>query len=262
MKPKEPGCTRREVLKRAAMATLAVPTMDLARAAPQSDAAAKSATFVLVHGAWHGGWCWQRVSDRLIARGHRVFSPTLTGLCERSHLDSPSVDLSTQIRDVVNEILWKDLDNVVLVGHSYGGMVISGVAEHVAPKIASIVYLDAFVPADGQSLRDLGGKVDPSPFTAPIPAARFNVNEADRAWVDRKMTPQSTACFTEKIRLTGAYQRVRRKAYIKAKGFPGFATTFEQIRSDESWQTWVVDCGHDVMIDKPDELTSILVGMI
>ena len=253
--------TRREILRNAALAAFAAPAIGHGRTTPQSDTAAKPATFVLVHGAWHGGWCWQRVNERLTAQGHRVFAPTLTGVCERSHLDSPSVDLSTQMRDVVNEIRWKDLENVVLVGHSYGGMVISGVAEQVASKIASIVYLDAFVPADGQSIGDLGGKVDSGPFTAPIPAARFAVNEADRAWVDSKMTPQSTACFTEKIKLTGAYQRIARKAYIRAKNFAGFATTLEKIRSDPSWKTWVVDCGHDVMIDKPDELTRILVGL-
>jgi pimeloyl-ACP methyl ester carboxylesterase len=254
--------TRREILKTAAIATFAAPAVGLARTTPKPGKATKPTTFVLVHGAWHGGWCWQRVNDRLTAQGHRVFAPTLTGVCERSHLDSPSVDLSTQIRDVVNEIRWKDLENVVLVGHSYGGMVITGVAEQVASKIAAIVYLDAFVPADGQSIADLGGKVDAGPFTAPIPAARFAVNEADRAWVDSKMTPQSTACFTEKIKVTGAYQKIPRKAYIRAKQFPGFATTLERVRSDDSWKTWVVDCGHDVMIDKPDELTSILMGLI
>src|SRR4029078_8832474 len=165
----------------AALAAVASPSIGLGGTMPQTGTSTKTATFVEVHGAWHGGWCWQRVSDRLTAQGHRVFAPTLTGVCERSHLDSPSVDLSTQIRDVVNEIRWKDLENVVLVGHSYGGMVITGVAEQVASKIASIVYLDAFVPAEGQSIADLGGKVDPGPFTAPIPAARFSVNEADRA---------------------------------------------------------------------------------
>jgi len=253
--------TRRAIIKNAALAALASPVIGQGGTTPRPGASSKPATFVLVHGAWHGGWCWQRVNERLTAQGHRVFAPTLTGVCERSHLDSPSVNLSTHIRDVVNEIRWKDLENVVLVGHSYGGMVISGVAEQVASKIASIVYLDAFVPADGQSLVDQGGKVDAGPFTAPIPAARFAVNEADRAWVDSKMTPQSSACFTEKIKLTGAYQRIARKAFIGAKNFKGFATTLEMIRSDPLWKTWVVDCGHDIMIDKPDELTSILVGL-
>jgi pimeloyl-ACP methyl ester carboxylesterase len=241
------------------MSALAAPA--LASTTPQPGKASNPATFLLVHGAWHGGWCWQRVADRLIARGHRVFAPTLTGLGERSHLNSPNVNLSTQISDVVNEIRWKDLENVVLVGHSYGGMVITGVAEQVASKIASIVYLDAFIPADGQSLGDLGGKVDDGPFTTPIPAARFAVNEADRAWVDSKMTPQSTACFTEKLKVTGAYQKIARKAYILAKKFR-FASTLERVRGDASWKTYVVDSGHDVMIDAPDELTNILVGLI
>jgi len=240
------------------MAALAAPA--LARTTPQPSKAAKPATFVLVHGAWHGGWCWQRVTDRLIAQGHRVFAPTLTGLCERSHLNSPSVNLTTQISDIVNEIRWKDLENVVLVGHSYGGMVITGVAEQIASKIASIVYLDAFLPADGQSLADLHGKVDPGPFTTPIPAARFAVNEVDRAWVDSKMTPQSTACFTEKLTVTGAYQKIPRKTYIRAMKFPGFASTLEKIQGDSSWKTYVIDCGHDVMLDKPDELTNILLN--
>ena len=258
--PRKLHASRREVLKTAAMAALIAPT--LGRTAPQPGKPAKPATFVLVHGAWHGGWCWQRVLDRLTAQGHRVFAPTLSGVCERSHLDSPTINLSTHISDVVNEIQWKDLENVVLVGHSYAGMVITGVAEQVAPKIASIVYLDAFVPADGQSLADLHGKVDAAPFTAPIPAERFAVNEADRAWVDSKMTPQSTACFTEKLKVTGAYQKIPRKTYIRAKNFPGFAGTLEKIRSDASWKTYVVDCGHDVMIDKPEELTNILGGLI
>jgi pimeloyl-ACP methyl ester carboxylesterase len=252
--------SRRDIIKTAAMAALAAPA--LGRTTPQPVKAGKPATFVLIHGAWHGGWCWQRVNDRLTAQGHRVFAPTLTGLCERSHLNSPSVNLSTHISDVVNEIRWKDLENVVLVGHSYAGMVITGVAEQIASKIASIVYLDAFVPADGQCLVDLGGKGDAGPFTAPIPAAVFPVNEADRAWVDSKMTPQSTACFTEKLKVTGAYQKIARKTYIRAKSFPGFAGTLEKFRSDASWKTYEVDCGHDVMIDEPDELTSILVGLI
>ncbi len=107
----------------------------------------------------------------------------------------------------------------MLVGHSYGGMVITGVAEQLASRISSIVYLDAFVPKDGQSLVDQGGKAEAGPFTTPISAERFAVNEADRAWVDSKMTPQSTACFTEKLKVSGAYQKIPRKTFIGAKRF-------------------------------------------
>jgi pimeloyl-ACP methyl ester carboxylesterase len=112
------------------------------------------ATFVLVHGAWHGGWCWQRVAKLLRARGHDVSTPTLTGVCERSHLLSPAIDLNTHINDIANLIKWNELANVVLVGHSYGGMVISGVAEKSEKAIGSFVMLDAFYPENGESLMD------------------------------------------------------------------------------------------------------------
>src|SRR5579862_2388072 len=109
-------------------------------------------TFVLVHGAWHGGWCWKRVRAILQAQGHEVFTPTLTGLADRSHLLTPAVNLETHIDDVVNLIRWEELSGVVLCGHSYGGAVISGVAERIPEHIAALVYLDAFVLDDGESV--------------------------------------------------------------------------------------------------------------
>src|SRR5215469_5433201 len=114
-------------------------------------------TFVLVHGAWHGGWCWQRVADRLRSGGHSVFTPTLTGLGERSHLLREGIDIGTHIADVVNVMKWEQLTDVVLCGHSYGGFVISGVAEQMAPAIRSVVFLDAFVPNDGDTTLSLTG---------------------------------------------------------------------------------------------------------
>ena len=113
------------------------------------------ATFVLVHGAWHGAWCWRRVARVLIRSGHEVFAPTLTGLAERSHLLSPAIDLDTHILDVVNEMKWQELNDVVLVGHSYGGMVISGVAEKMERAISSVVLVDSFLPETGQAVIDL-----------------------------------------------------------------------------------------------------------
>src|SRR5436190_22709955 len=125
-------------------------------------AASTSKTFVLVHGAWHGGWCWRRVSDLLERQNlgrhaHKVFTPTLTGLGERSHLMSKEIRLATHVTDVVNHMKWEGLADVVLCGHSYGGMVVSGVAEQMAGKITSIVFLDAFVPDNGEALADLTG---------------------------------------------------------------------------------------------------------
>lgn len=112
-------------------------------------------TYVLVHGAWHGSWCWKRVRKNLQNAGHQVFAPTLTGLGERSHLNSAAVNLSTHIADIVNLLRWEDLSNVILCGHSYSGMVISGVADQVPERIDTLVYLDAVVPEDGECVFDL-----------------------------------------------------------------------------------------------------------
>src|SRR4030081_3703523 len=108
-------------------------------------------TFVLVHGAWHGGWCWRRVSDLLEKKGHKVFAPTMTGLGERSHLIGGKIDLAAHVTDIANVVKWENLNDVVLVGHSYGGVVISGVAEQMREAIGSIVFFDALLPAKGDA---------------------------------------------------------------------------------------------------------------
>jgi len=223
-------------------------------------AATKAITFLLVHGAWHGGWCWQRVVDILVKRGHTVHAPTLSGVGERSHLSSERINLSTHVLDIVNEVKWKDLDKIVLCGHSYGGMVITGAVERIHERVASIVYLDAFVPQNGQSLNDIAGVARPDGMVAPITAEQFNVNAADRAWVNAKMTPQSGACFSERLAVTGVLNEVPRKAYVKARvgSSPHFTANYDRLSKDGSWQTYEVDCGHDVMIDKPQELADIL----
>lgn len=224
-------------------------------------AEAKVRTFVLVHGAWHGGWCWRRVLDRLAAKGHYVVAPTLSGVGERSHLKAEDVDLTTQVEDVVGEMKWKDLDDVVLVGHSYGGMVITGVAEQMGERIAAIVYLDAFQPGNGQALADFTSRSAwPKPVTPAPPASYFHVNEKDAAWVQGKLTAHPTQCFTEKLKVTGAYQTIAKKLYVRAPLFAqkGFDQALERCRADKSWQTATVTCGQDVMIDQPDELTAML----
>jgi pimeloyl-ACP methyl ester carboxylesterase len=113
------------------------------------------ARFLLVHGGWEAGWVWRTVEDHLRAEGHEVFRPTLTGLGERSHLLTPAVDLETHITDILNLIKWEKLRNVTLVGHSYGGMVVTGVADRVHDRVGSLIYLDAFIPKEGRSLLDL-----------------------------------------------------------------------------------------------------------
>jgi pimeloyl-ACP methyl ester carboxylesterase len=227
-------------------------------------------TFVLVHGAWHGGWCWRRVSDLLERQGHKVFAPTLTGLGERSHLMSKDIRLATHVTDVVNHIKWEGLEGVVLCGHSYGGMVVSGVAEQMADKISSIVFLDAFVPQNGEALADLTGAATLDLLRAAtergdigIPArtaASFNVNERDRAWVDALCVPQPINTFLDKMTLASARERIAKKSYIRAlnNANPGFDKAMARAKADPSWRTYEVACGHDVMVDMPERLAEIL----
>ena len=230
-------------------------------------------TFVLVHGAWHGSWCWKRVRRELQARGHEVFTPTLTGVADRLHLLSPQVDLETHITDVTNFIRWEELSDVVLVGHSYGGCVISGVADRIPDRIGALVYLDAFVLENGQSLHDTlppevrnaqlegarqageGWKVPP------IPAEAFNVNAKDRAWVNRQYTMQPLATFQQPIHLTGEIARIKNVTFILASGWSPspFLPFYEQAKA-KGWKTLVMASGHDVMLDMPEELTQELLA--
>jgi pimeloyl-ACP methyl ester carboxylesterase len=227
-------------------------------------------TFVLVHGAWHGGWCWRRVADRLRRDGHAVFTPTLTGLGERAHLLAPGIDLATHAADVVNLLKWERLNEVVLCGHSYGGFVISGVAEVMPAQIRSVVFLDAFLPENGDTIQKLTGSAVQDAIRAamqrgelgvrPRPAEALGVNEADRQWVDDLCVPQPIGTFTSPIALSGARERIARKTYIRAKGYhnPSFDRAFATVQSDSSWHCHQLPCGHDVMIDMPDRLTQLL----
>jgi pimeloyl-ACP methyl ester carboxylesterase len=225
-------------------------------------------TFVLVHGAYHGGWCWRRVSDLLEEKGHKVFSPTLTGLGERSHLLSKEINLDTHITDVVNVMKWENLGNVVLCGHSYAGLVLSGVAERMQSAISSIVFLDAFVPENGQAMVDLVPQAQGAAYlkrvaegtpTPPVPAAVFKVNEKDQAWVDSKCTPHPTGTFTQNLTLTGARDRIEKKTFILALGSSRFFKPYhDRLKENPAWKTYEVPCGHDVMVDMPDRLVEIL----
>jgi pimeloyl-ACP methyl ester carboxylesterase len=226
------------------------------------------ATFVLVHGAWHGAWCWQRVSDILTARGHKVLAPTLTGVGERAHLLHADIDLDTHIADIVAAIREHRLSNVVLVGHSYGGLVISGVAELAEDAIGSLVMLDAFHTENGQSLADanpgLADTLDAAARAgvttlAPRAAALFKVNEQDQAFVDAQCTPHPIKTFTQKLTLTGARERIGKKAYIRAASYPNpaFDRGLAAARA-KGWCTYEVACGHDVMMDEPRRLAEIL----
>jgi pimeloyl-ACP methyl ester carboxylesterase len=227
------------------------------------------ATFVLVHGAWHGSWCWQRVRGALRKIGHEVFTPTLTGIGERSHLLAQNVDLNTHTLDVLNLIRWEELDDIVLCGHSYGGMVVTGVADRIPQRIRSLVFLDAFVPDQGQSLVDFAPIAEDQRIDGwkcrPISAEVFGVNPADRSWVNRQCTEQSLACFTQPVQLTGGLARVNRIAYAFASGWAGekslFRPFYEKAKA-RGWSTSEMDCGHDVMLDQPDAVTALLLNAI
>ena len=236
------------------------------------DAAAVARAFVLVHGGFHGGWCWARVADLLRDQGQRVFTPTLTGLGERSHLVNASVDCSLHIQDIVNVIKWERLNDVVLCGHSYGGMIIAGVADALPERVASLVFLDAAIPEEGKSTLDVLTPDERAGLEAltveqgglrmlpPFPAEFFNVNSQDKEMVDALCTPQPFATLSERIRLSGAFLQVAKKTYIRATGWAGThpGQSYARIQNDPHWSLFDIPCGHDAMLDAPEELAKVL----
>lgn len=233
--------------------------------------AKKHATFMLIHGAWHGGWCYARVADILRAKGHRVYAPTLTGLGERSHLANGGVNCSTHIQDILNVMRWEQLHDVILCGHSYGGMIIGGVADRIPERISSLVYLDAIIPENGMSMVDLmkpeaiasvfGTTADyAGQLVPPAPAATFNVNPADRAMVDALCTPQPIATWIERLKLTGAHMSIAKKVYVLATGWKNTSRFHARVKDNPAWSTFEVPCGHDVMLDAPERLAEILLN--
>jgi pimeloyl-ACP methyl ester carboxylesterase len=228
-------------------------------------------TFVLVHGAWRGGWCYGPLARLLRRHGHEVFTPTLTGLGQRSHLFSPEINLSVHVQDVLNLIKFEQLQDIVLCGHSYGGLVVTGVADSVPEQIRSLVYIDAYIGADRTSLFDLdtpeavrffidavqshGGHALP-----PVPASRFNDRPENQGWIDRLATPQPFASFAERRPLSGAYDTIAGKTYILATDWPGspFHRQCATIDGKPDWTVHKMHCGHDIMVDHPAELAAIL----
>jgi len=231
----------------------------------------RMATYVLVHGAWHGGWCWQRVTPLLRAAGHEVWTPTLTGLGERSHLASPEIDLNTHIQDVVNVLEYEDLRKVILVGHSYGGMVITGVAERAAERLIHLIYLDAFVPRDGQLLLDLVDQprraaiqehVLPEGLVPPFPIEAFGVTAgADVRWVEPKLVPHPLKTLTTPVRLIDPAAVALPRTYIYC-GNPAmgpFDQFAERLQKEKGWRYRELATGHDAMVTMPGQLADLLI---
>ena len=241
------------------------------------------ATFVLVHGAWHGGWCWQKVIPFLEEAGHEVYAPTLTGLAERASELSPDVGLDTHIQDIVGLLQEKNLHGVILVGHSYGGMVITGVVDAVPERIAHLVYLDTFVPRDGESM------VDVSPFlviyllqtsTGPRDGWRVDsqgtygvTTEPDRSWVLSKVTPQPLKTLEQPLHLKNpAIVSAKPRTHIECTGGGFFFSLMQHIAdvaipralppTEAGWRLRQLPTGHDAMITMPRELADLLLEVV
>lgn len=232
--------------------------------------------WVLVHGAWHGGWCWRHLVPRLQAQGHRVWTPTLTGLGERAHLLAPDVDLDTHVRDVVGVLDMEDLRQVVLVGHSYGGMVVSGVVDRVPERVSRVVYLDAFLPEAGKALRDYTPRPPAPPSAgnaasaAPAPvrdwrvpprqtAVEFGIQDpAEAAWVQARLRPQSAQTFVQPLPLREGFPHGVRRAYIRCTDDPWFVEAAQRAARQGAAVRELLGHGHDAMWTAPEALAKVL----
>jgi pimeloyl-ACP methyl ester carboxylesterase len=268
--------SRRGFLKASSVATAgAVTAVAHTGFASASD---KFRTFVLVHGAWHGGWCWRRVTDVLRARGQRVFAPSLTGLGDRAHLFSKDISLQTHVEDILSLIESEELSDIVLVGHSYGGFVISGVADTLRDRVSHYVYLDACVPPDMssgasfswanfippearearlKSVREQGRGVA---LPAPPPSAFAVTESSDVAWLQRRMRPMPVGTFIETFKLKNSGSNGLKRTYI-ASTKPPYAlleSTRNRIRGDNTWSFTILEAGHDSMVTAPGDLASLL----
>jgi pimeloyl-ACP methyl ester carboxylesterase len=231
------------------------------------------ATYVLVHGGGHGGWCYQRVARILRSHGHDVYTPTMTGLGEREHLLSPAVDLNLQITDIVKVLEFEDLHDVILVGHSYGGMVITGVADRATDRVGHMVYLDAATPENGQSLMDLAGPLMEAARTqgrtvdgmelvlypGTDPMNYFGLTDPEQIeWVKPKLTPHPWKCFEQKLLLTNeAAMRALPQTHIVCTMTLPFRDV-EALKASSEGRVWDVDTGHDLMISEPAAVAELL----
>jgi pimeloyl-ACP methyl ester carboxylesterase len=233
------------------------------------------ATYALVHGGGHGGWCYQRVARMLRSAGHEVYAPSMTGLAERSHLLGPHVDLDLHIQDIVALLHYEDLKDVILVGHSYGGMVITGVADRAADRVGRVVYLDAATPVNGQSLVDVAGPIIEAvrPYgqtvdgvelvllPGPGAGALYGVTDpGDLAWMDERLTGHPWKCFEQPLKLTNeAAFNALPKYHIVCTST--LATRDEDLMREarEAGRLWDIDTGHDLMITEPAAVTDALI---
>ncbi|MBV9577268.1 MAG: alpha/beta fold hydrolase [Chloroflexi bacterium] len=222
------------------------------------------ATYVLVHGAWGGSYGWRLVRPLLQQAGHTVFTPSLTGQGERTHLANPEVNLSTHIQDVYNAIWYEDLTDIILVGHSYGGMVVTGVADRMPNRIKHLVYLDAFLPANGQSLFDLGGPRDRPSTDWRIPPIQRN--QVPDPWNLERRTAQSRLTLEEKVKLSMPLEeRLFSLTYIVATERPDpgpvFDATAARLRGNPRWTVREISGGHGMTTTNPEGLARLFLEL-
>jgi pimeloyl-ACP methyl ester carboxylesterase len=226
------------------------------------------AIIVLAHGAWSAAWAWKKMRPLMAAAGHEFFAPTYTGLGERAHLASPDNDLKTHIQDVLGVLTFEDLRNVVLIGHSYGGMVATGVADRAPERIAQLIYLDAFVPEDGQALADFwseaerqrrmdGVKAGDGWRVAPNPVPP-DTSAEDAAWIAKFRMPQSVRCFEQPLRLRTKLTLPRTYLQCMRYADRGPFAQFAARARAESWPAYELDASHSPNVTAPDLLMDLL----
>jgi pimeloyl-ACP methyl ester carboxylesterase len=254
---------RREFLKAAGAGVAAS-----AIAAP-AVAQSRTTTFLVAHGAWSAGWSWKKMHPLMWSAGHRLLTPTYTGLGERAHLASPSNDLETHIQDMLGVLKYEDLRDVVLLAHNYGGMVATAVADRARDRIAQLIYLDAFVPNNGQSLTDLvpppvrqamqdnvksgdGWRLAPNPSPP-------DTSEADLQWIAERRLAQSFKSFEMPVRLEAELTLPRSYIYCKRIGrVDVFAPFAARARNGPGWRYFEIDASHSAQITAPEALMAVL----
>lgn len=231
-------------------------------------------TVVLVHGAWHGGWCWGRVRPLLEAAGHRVLTPTLTGVSDRAHLLSPSVGLDTHVTDIVRLVDAEVGGPVTLVGHSYAGQVVTALADARPDLVARRVYLDAFVGDDGQAAIDLLPETVAGHYRESVAGPGFGwlipprslhklgvSDEADLAWLTPRLTPHPWLSYTQRLGLTGAGEAVP-AAYIDCVDWMQVFAPYAARARAAGWPVHTLQTGHEAMVTAPQELAAALLAIL
>jgi pimeloyl-ACP methyl ester carboxylesterase len=226
-------------------------------------------TFLVCHGAWSAGWAWKKMHPLMQAAGHRLLTPSYTGLGEHAHLANPSIDLETHIEDILNVIKYEDISDIVLIGHSYGGMVATGVADRARDRVNQLIYLDAFVPDDGQSLLDLnevarqpmleragsggGWRIPPNP-TPPDTAP------ADVAWLTERRVDMPIKCFEMPLKLLHGELTLPRNYIYATRITPAdtFGRFAARAKSEPGWCYHEIDASHSPNVTAPEALMTLL----